>query len=1044
MSSRVTAIVVARNGAEHLPRTLAALAEQTLAPDAIIAVDCASTDGSAELLAAIGPTHLVSAGEELSFGTAIETAVRVTTPPTTDGELLWLLAQDSAPAPDALAALVAALETAPSVAVVGPKVMDWDEDHIMRAFGASMSQYGAAVPIVADELDQGQRDVLSDVMAVAPAGMLVRHRVWETLGGFDPALPVADDALDFCVRTRLAGHRVSLVPAARVSSAGDGIAGPATSSRGRVRRRRARLERSAQLHRRFAYAPALALPVHWLSLLPLAVVRAVIALLGKQPGLVLGEFAAAFRTMFSGIRTGGARRSIARTRSLKWAALAPLRVSPAEMRRRRALLREARVARARGARNEVGFFTTGGAWTVLGAAVLGLAILVPLFGAAFLGGGGISPLSATPAGLWQNVAYGWRDIGVGFVGAADPFAAVLAVLGSLTFWAPSLVLLVIWFAALPLAALGAWFAATRITERGSLRAVAAILWMLAPPFLSALADGRPAALIAHLLLPWLVFAAFAAPRSWSASATSSLLFAAVIACSPSLAVPLVVAWVVLLVTSGRGIFRVIGIPIPAVVLVLPLVWNQLARGAWLALIADPGIPQTAPPASVWQLLLGFPSGRFGGWDAAIGWLPFDGVTPQLLVPILLAPLAVLAIVGMLLRGFRVAAFSLGLALLGFATAFATTLVAVATAGDQVVPVWAGSALSVYWLGIIGAVVAGLGGISRLALLPAIAAVVLFAIAVTPLALAIPRHEAQVTAGSTRSLPAFVTAAASTDARAGTLTIIPQPDGGIRADLERGAGTTLDDQSTLASTDQFLSSEQRDLATLAGNLASRSGLDASADLDDRRIRFILLAPTATMPGAKATAEATTTARRAAASLDQNNLLVPVGRTEYGTLWRVDTDEKKAATATIPPHAGDWFGDVSLLVIAIVFGIALLLSIPTGVGREVPAGSRRRGIVVPASPVEESLVAGDPHESSGDDIVQPEGETALVVATPDPAPPLEPPATEVRDEVDAPDEVVVVDGSGTAVVEHHDRTDPAPADEPDATPAEDNEKGDDDGR
>ena len=60
---------------------------------------------------------------------------------------------------------------------------------------------------------------MSDVLAVAAGGMLVRASLWNTLEGFDPSLPAIDDALDFCVRARLAGHRVQLVPAARVRSA---------------------------------------------------------------------------------------------------------------------------------------------------------------------------------------------------------------------------------------------------------------------------------------------------------------------------------------------------------------------------------------------------------------------------------------------------------------------------------------------------------------------------------------------------------------------------------------------------------------------------------------------------------------------------------------------------------------------------------------------------------------------------------------------------------------------------------------------------------
>ena len=82
------------------------------------------------------------------------------------------------------------------------------------------------------------------------------------------------------------------------------------------------------------------------------------------------------------------------------------------------------------------------------------------------------------------------------------------------------------------------------------------------------------------------------------------------------------------------------------------------------------------------------------------------------------------------------------------------------------------------------------------------------------------------------------------------------------------------------------------------------------------------------------------RRAAAALDGNSTLVPVGKTDYGILWRVDTDEDDAASAAIPADAGGWLGTASLLVAAVVFGATLLLSIPTGVGRELPPESARR--------------------------------------------------------------------------------------------------------
>ncbi|WP_165070543.1 glycosyltransferase family 2 protein, partial [Marisediminicola senii] len=77
MQQRVTAIVVARSGADFLPRTLASLQTQTRAPDQVIAVDAGSTDTSRELLSELDTPHLVAAGNRATFGEAVATGVRV-------------------------------------------------------------------------------------------------------------------------------------------------------------------------------------------------------------------------------------------------------------------------------------------------------------------------------------------------------------------------------------------------------------------------------------------------------------------------------------------------------------------------------------------------------------------------------------------------------------------------------------------------------------------------------------------------------------------------------------------------------------------------------------------------------------------------------------------------------------------------------------------------------------------------------------------------------------------------------------------------------
>ncbi|MBC7590504.1 MAG: glycosyltransferase family 2 protein, partial [Salinibacterium sp.] len=259
MQPRVIAVLVALNGAGYLPRTLAAIAAQTRRPDSTIFIDSGSTDGSAALLAASDPTQLVRTPGRRSFGGAIAYALQVAPPAESDDEWMWLLGHDNAPDPKALAALLGAVEVAPSVAIAGPKLMRLDEPDVIASFGETLTALGRSVSLVENELDQAQHDIQADQLGVAAGGMLVRRTVFTALGGFDPTLPSIDAALDFSVRARLAGHRVVGVPSARVTSAGPpelfGRRSVSVGAQNRIRR-------FAQLHRRLVWAPAAAVPLH--------------------------------------------------------------------------------------------------------------------------------------------------------------------------------------------------------------------------------------------------------------------------------------------------------------------------------------------------------------------------------------------------------------------------------------------------------------------------------------------------------------------------------------------------------------------------------------------------------------------------------------------------------------------------------------------------------------------------------------------------------------------------------------------------------------
>jgi len=915
MQPRVTAIVVVRNGARWLDRTVAAIAAQTRPVDAVVWLDAGSTDEGRDRM----PEGTVRAPAQ-SFGPSVATAQRhVTGPGGRPDEWLWLLQADTAPEPDALERLLAAVEVAPSVAIAGPKLVDVDDRGVIRSFGESLTPLGATVRLVEGDLDQAQHDGDADVLGVTAAGMLVRRAVLHELDGFDPGLPTADAGLDLSVRARLAGHRVVRIADARVTNA----VAPEDLGRRRPRSRTAkrRIARTAQLHRRLVYAPGAALPIHWLSLVPLAILRSIGQLLAKRPGAVGGEIAAAFAAAFGG-NVPAARRRLRRARTIGWAALAPLRVPRDELRERRATVRE-REAEAAGPELVRASFLSGGLAITVIAAAVGAALNWKLFSATALGGGAFRPL-ADLGTMWSSLGWGPRPVGIGLTGPSDPFSAVLAVLGSLTPWNPSFALVLLWITALPLGALGAWWAATRLSSRAWPPVVAAALWALAPPLLVGLEAGRPGAVIAHLLLPWLALAVLEGSRSWSAAATGSLLFAAVVAAAPILAPALVLAIVAWAVARPRGVVRVLGTVIPAAALFAPLVIAQVRRGHPAALFADPGValPSTAPTG--WQLLLGHPAAGTG-WEPIATGLGLPAALGLLVPAVLLAPLAALALLALFLPGSRRAIPALVLALAGLVTAVLATHLGIASAAGQTVAPWAGSALSLYWLGLVGAAVVGLDALGRASVGVGIAGLLAAAIAVAPVAALPAIGSGAVQAGDGRLLPALVAAATAPHPQLGTLVLTPRPDGSLAAEVERGAGTTLDAESTLWSTRREPDAAARAVATLAGNLASQSGADVAGELQKQQLEFVVVPPSS--PADPAPQQAL--AQRAAEALDGNPALEAVGTTALGSLWRF-TDlkiETPAATGRTPLGAG------VLVAQGVIVLLALLLAIPTGRRRRV---------------------------------------------------------------------------------------------------------------
>lgn len=983
MPARVHAIVVARPGSSaraQLLRTLDALRSQSTPPASITLVMCgdATTARESETVATT-VEGIIEARGSTSFADAVGLAA----PRVAQGSAVWLLAHDTAPHQRALERLVGTLERSPSAAIVAPKLVHTDNEREIVSLGVSMTGLGRSVELASGELDQGQHDGSDDALAADVRGLLIRGEVREHLRP-DPALAGADEGLDLGVRARLGGGRVVLVPSARVSVAPDG---PASLPSGRGRR--AYVTRVAQLHRRLAYAPAVAVPLHWLTLLPLALWRSATHLIGKRPEAVAPEWAAALTVM---LRVGAIARSrgtIASFRSSSWSSITPLRVSNHDLRRR---LDDGHGSEG-GAASELHFFSGGGAWAVLAAFVVSVAAFTSLLAWPVIGGGGLLPLRTTVAALWNDAAWGLRGLGVGVVGPADPFSAVLAVLGSLWPAGPSFSLVLLWILALPLAVLGGWFAATRVTDRAGLRIFAGIVWALAPTFLTALVDGRPAGVLVHLLLPWLFNAAVVAHRSWGAAGAASLLFAAVTACSPSLAPAMLVLWIIALgITLGgarfRGAARLLWVPVPAVVLFAPLVIWQVSHGSLIAVLADPGLIWAGPQAAAdaagrLALASGFPSGDLAGWTAVVG----PALAPW--AAVLLAPLAVLALVSTVAPRWRAGITLLVVAVSGFATAFLAVGVTVSFAQGAGVAIWPGAGLSLAWIGLTGAALVTLDTaltLPRARLVGAAVAALAVAACAVPALSAFHLGRSVLTEGPESSLPAYIAAQAVDDRPIGTLVLTPQNDGGLAAEVAWGASETLSAQTTVLSSATEI--RGTDITTLAVDLLSARDFDGAAELGELGVGYVLLAE---LPDDESD-RARTLHTAAVTSLDQRAGFVQAGTTDRGVLYRLEEDPAERAQLT----AGQEATARLVVTLQVIFVLAaLLLSMPTRASRRA---SRARSRIVGRAP-DEPLVL--PRHVDEFDDEHPEGTVTAVDRQVEPARSVPSARREEADESDSSD-------------------------------------------
>ncbi len=1010
MRTRVTAILVAQRGGDWLDQTIAGIAGQTLAPANIIAVNNGGSDDVREQLLASGADRVVGLPSRLPFGEAVARAVEAMAPASDEGnagvradapltrqgegqpkllpgtapdEWIWLLSEDSCPEPAALERIVSSVQRSPSVVVAGPKLVDWDHPDRIIELGQSLTRYGSRWTLRRQELDQQQYDHMQDVLGVGPVGMLVRRDVWDELGGFDPALPVYDDGLDFCVRARLAGHRVEVAPASRVRFAQSGVAGPRIDRRRSVLRHAHRQARTAHLHRRIAYASPVVAFLTWLCLPVYALLRVLWALIREQPGYMVGEFVAAFAVFFRPHAILASRRRIAAHSSAGWSAVRQLRIDPKSVRTARMIDREAILASSGRQRREMHFISMGGLAVLSAAAVAAVVLMWWAFPQTSLFGGGLAPLSPLDQ-LWANT----RPIdGI----PADPFTWVLALIGTLTFWNPSHAVVLLMIVSIPLTALGAWIWAAQLTESKAGRALLSLGFALSPVLLGSIEAGRLQTLVLAVVLPWLLLAASRCRESWSWAGTASLLAAAALASAPILIPAAVIMLILGLFTTLRGVARVLTTALVPAILFAPKFFASIVSGRPLDVLLDPGINSPFQPGTTWHLLIGYPEFGLEGWAGILDGIGLGGPPATLLIGVLMLPLALLALLGLFTGRVAVTLLHSALGALGLATAVAAGQLQLTAAGGSSIAVWTGSGLALYWIALLGLAAVGAAALRRGATPVVAVALAAAIIAVLPVSAQLVLNRVPFAPASSQ-MPALVQAAGETDPGVRTLVITAESDHAVGAELVTGSGLRLDEIRTALTTPEEREAD-RQVAELVAGLASVGGRDVTEALQSAGVGFVLL------PVGGDDAERSELQR----VFDQHQALANAGLTDQGLLWRVQQapgqDAEVGDSATRLGGTSLSGTTVWAVQLAVLFGV-ILLALPTAEvtwrpeKRRRPSRRKNRATRARSTSATEATAPAAPAESRAD----------TADAQTDPAEPTAEPAAEpaVDRTADAPGE------------------------------------------
>jgi GT2 family glycosyltransferase len=185
-------------------------------PHTVYVVDNASSDETVAAVAAAFPAVRLLVNEE-NLGFAAGNNIGLHAAFAEGAEAVLVLNNDTTLEPDALAELDETAQQHPEAGILSPLILFAKTPHTIWFAGATVSAYtGQDRHLHYDAAYEEGAFAIADTDRAAGCAMYITRACYERIGGFDPALFMFFEDVEYSLRAREAGFRVLLVPKAVV------------------------------------------------------------------------------------------------------------------------------------------------------------------------------------------------------------------------------------------------------------------------------------------------------------------------------------------------------------------------------------------------------------------------------------------------------------------------------------------------------------------------------------------------------------------------------------------------------------------------------------------------------------------------------------------------------------------------------------------------------------------------------------------------------------------------------------------------------------